>query len=266
MTRRSPLPFLALLLAGCAVTGPVVTPPPPRVDRGAGMEEARLLARTDPREPYWPFHMAERYVAADSAAVAETWLGEALARDPDYAPALSLRSRLLYEQGRHQEAREMLEAARSRTGAAFPGSLLAGLALHYEAMGEMDRVAALLPTLDAASRAYLHLRRADDRQALEASRLAVRQAPESAVNHNNLGLGLLLAGDVDGAKASFEAAAELDPTLPGPYYNLAILERFYLVRDAEAAAWLARYRALSQEDPDGLFEALPGSLAGGNGR
>jgi len=270
-------------LGGCAVS-------PPGASRGAGagdeewkrrlhdhrfvathLIETRTRAAADTTEPYWPHHMAEVYAGIDSTAAAGGWLRESLARDPDYVPSLALFSENAYRMGRHEEAIELLEAARERQGPRFPVPLLAGLAVHYDAIGEVEQVEPLIFRLDAAGAkavvSYLHLRRADRAKAAEAARAAVAADPRSAANHNNRGITQLLAGDPEGARASFEAAIELDPSLPGPYYNLAILERFYLMRDAEAAVWFERYWALSREDPDALEPVFrPGILAGGDDR
>jgi hypothetical protein len=57
-------------------------------------------------------------------------------------------------------------------------------------------------------------------------------------------------------------AHEIDPDLPGPLYNLAILEEFYLMNHEEAASWFERYWSLSQEDPDHLREVFIDPPAG----
>ena len=71
----------------------------------------------------------------------------ALARDPAYLPALMLLSKLYYDAGRNSEGVSLLEAARTRTGAfpdGVPQPLLAGLALHYEALGRHDQAEAVV--------------------------------------------------------------------------------------------------------------------------
>jgi Flp pilus assembly protein TadD len=90
----------------------------------------------------------------------------------------------------------------------------------------------------------------------------VRDEPKRAANQNNYGITRLRAGDPDGAREAFQKAIKLDPTLPGPYYNLAILEKFYLFDDAAAAKWYAAYRARSSDDPDGLAHVFAAPAAG----
>jgi hypothetical protein len=115
--RRSPLarltPWPALLaatvgLSGCSLTmlahraglpfgGDQARAMDARDDIGAAKERCALL----PAEPYWPFRLAELYVAADSLPAAERALRQALRRDAAYAPALSLLSKLYFDSGRH---------------------------------------------------------------------------------------------------------------------------------------------------------------------
>jgi hypothetical protein len=60
---------------------------------------------------------------------------------------------------------------------------------------------------------------------------------------------------------------DLDSHLPGPYYNLAILEKFYLLDDAAAAHWFQKFQQRSSDDPDGLaklFEPTNPGLANQN--
>jgi Tfp pilus assembly protein PilF len=92
------------------------------------------------------------------------------------------------------------------------------------------------------------------------ARDAASRDDRDPVHWNNLGVSRLQLGDVAGASEAFERAVALDPTLPGPYYNLAILTKFFLLDDGTARDWFARYRTLSTDDPDGLaevFEADP---------
>ena len=241
----------------------------------AGVEgrvaEYREQEKLAPREPYWPFAIAVAYADADSLIRAELELRQALDRDPCYAPALSLLSKLEFDAGRHDEAIRMLEAA--RTGAsACPGTLspelLAGLALHYDAIDRPDLAEAIMNSVpqDArrslgSSAVYLTLRGSDPAPAADLAESDVHRHPHSAVSQNNYGIVKLRAGDPDAARKAFDQAIEIDPKLAGPYYNLAILEKFYAFDDQAAARRFKEYRERASDDPDGLaqvFEKNPG--------
>jgi tetratricopeptide (TPR) repeat protein len=231
------------------------------------MAEAREQATLAPQEPYWPLRAGELYLQADSLPRAEEAFREALARNPRYAPALCQLSRLQYEQGRHTEAIDLLVPIVLRedgTPAEESAELAAGLALHLEAHGEFERAEQLL---DAARRmpvrgentvtalAYLALR-GNEPSAGNVARAVYEADSTRAVNVNNYGIVLLRGGEVPRARQAFLRALELRPELPAALYNLAILERFYLLDNEAGRQWYDRYRALATEDPDGLGEVF----------
>lgn len=231
------------------------------------MAELRARAAAEPNEPYWPYALAVRHAAADSGWAAEAALRQALARDPDHAPSLALLSRQWFAAGRHAEALHLLGAARERAasrGAALEPVLLAAFALHADALGrgaDADAAIAAVPRERrhdvAPVAAYLALRAgapADSARELVSD--AVREDGRSAANRNNEGIARLRAGDPKHARKAFLEAIERDPRLPGPYYNLAILEKFYLFDDVAAARWFRQYRERSSEDPDGLAQVM----------
>jgi len=232
-------------------------PAPAAAARAQAADAAR-----DPRDPWWPYRDAEAHVAADSLASAEADLRRALALDPTYAPALALLSKLEFDSGRSADAMTLLEPVRRQPDAYAPAArtrLLAGLALHADAVGDTARAhEALANVLDAGGRqdasvpVYLALRGDAPETAAPLAREAVRHDGHSAVNQNNLGITLLRAGDVEGARKAFAEAIARDPALPGPYYNLAILEKWYRFDDEAAARAFAEYAKRSQDDPDGL--------------
>jgi tetratricopeptide (TPR) repeat protein len=230
------------------------------------IEDARLQAALAPADPYWPFHLAELHLADGALAEAETALVASIALDSTYTPSLSLLSKLYFDAGRHREAVEMLEALRARPDR-FPGgmprALLEGLALHYDALDEVGLAEAVMAELtrrDAdrveSSLVYLTLRGAKPETAELLASEALKKDSRSAVNHNNYGITRLRAGDLTAARQAFLTAVEIDPSLPGPYYNLAILEKFYVFDETAAAEWFRQYRARSLDDPDGLFEVF----------
>jgi tetratricopeptide (TPR) repeat protein len=243
----------------------------------SALDDAREQMALDAAQPYWPFHLAELELAADSAAAGEASLGAALARDPDYAPALALLSKRLYETRRHEEAVTLLEASRARLAArsqTMSGDLLAGLALHLEALGRSGEAREALAAAPHADRAgtrgalvYLMLRGDHPDSATVLAASAVDDDPKSAVGQNNFGITRLRAGDPAAAKQAFLKAVDLDPSLPGPYYNLAILEKFYLFDDTAAARWFDAYRQRGRTDPDSLAQVFAKVTAvGGAGK
>jgi tetratricopeptide (TPR) repeat protein len=221
---------------------------------------------TDPAEPYWPYRLGQIYFVADSLREAEAFLKGALARDRHYTPALALLSKVYYATGRHADAVQMLEAVRSEPGAfpnGFPPVLAAGLALHYDALDRPDLAAGILsamprPDTDDAGSAvlYVTLRGANPDAATDLATELVKRSPRSAVNQNNYGIARLRAGDPKSAEKAFLKAIDIDPQLPGPYYNLAILEKFYLLDDEAAARWFKLYGQRAQDDPDGLADVF----------
>lgn len=235
------------------------TPKPEQGGDADDLRSAREQATLAPNEPYWPYRVGQIRLADDSLALAEAAFGEALRRDPTYAPALSLLSKRYYESGRHEEAVRLLEAARAKAGAGLSPPLLAGLALHYDALGQNERADALLATLPRSTKdgtgeaaVYLTLRGAAPDSATELAKDVFHANSKSAADQNNYAITRLRAGDPIAARKAFLAAIDRDPNLPGPYYNLAILEMYYLFDDAAAKAWFEKYWSRSTQDPDGL--------------
>lgn len=204
----------------------------------------------------WPFRLAEIAAASGDAVGAEAHLNDALSRDPNHLPSISLLSKLWWQTARHDEAIVLLEAARA--AGPVPDDLIVALALHYQAVDEEASAAALLagvshaPSVDA----WRQLRGEDFEHAEDVARRALESDPHSAANQNNWGITRLYAGEPEAARKAFLTAVELDPDLPGPLYNLAIVDRFYRFDEDSARDWFRRYRTLSDEDPDGLAELL----------
>ena len=238
------------------------------------LAEASEQAALDPSEPYWPYRAAQVYVESDSLARAEVALKACLARNPVYLPALTLLSKLYYDAGRNEEGVALLEAARTRAGAfadGVPPVLLAELALHYEALGRHDQATAAVGDAKHAgdgkagtALVYVTLRGDHPEAAADLARAALDNDPHSAANQNNYGITRLRAGDPKAARDAFLRAIDIDPKLPGPYYNLAIVARFFFFDDEASNRWLKAYRDRASDDPDNLFgsvartEANPG--------
>jgi tetratricopeptide (TPR) repeat protein len=237
----------------------------------AAPEQPRTLdARTEmashPQDPYWPYRFAEESLTRDSLQAAEDALRLSLSRDAGYAPALSSLSKLLYEANRHEEAIQMLTSALAsadRYDDETRQILLAELALHQDALGRPDLARESVaempkPSLDQSRSAlvYVTLRGQAPDSAGDLAEKALHSDSKSPVNLNNFGITRLRVGDLAGALKSFNEAIERDPSLPGPYYNLAILEKFYRFDDVAAARWFHTYWKLSHSDPDSLFGML----------
>ena len=248
--------------------------------REHALDEARERAVTEPTQAYWPFRAATLELQADSLAQARASLAAALARDPGYVPALALDSELDAREGRHLEAARRLEAARADTKRfpdGLPPALRVALALHYDALDRPQLAAAAMASLPQSEReelgsasVYLTLRGDAPDSAAALATAMVKRQPKSAVNQNNYGIARLRAGDPKAARVAFLEAIERDPSLPGPYYNLAILEKYFAMDDDAAAKWFARYHERSTRDPDGLAEAFskasaPKAVAAGKG-
>ena len=81
----------------------------------------------------------------------------------------------------------------------------------------------------------------------------------SAVNHNNYGIALLVAGRPFDARDEFKKALDLDGNLAGALYNMAIVQTFYFFDDTAGRDWYARYLKVDTDDPDNLkahFDAV----------
>jgi Tfp pilus assembly protein PilF len=87
---------------------------------------------------------------------------------------------------------------------------------------------------------------------LDTARKALDDDKNSAANHNNYGIALLMAGRPFDARDEFRAALDINGALPGALYNMAIVESFYFFDDASGRDWYARYLRVDNEDPDNL--------------
>jgi len=85
-----------------------------------------------------------------------------------------------------------------------------------------------------------------DARAGECYRQALKLEPGLAAARTNLGSLAYRAGDVDGARAAFEAALALDPDQPEARFNLANLE----LESGDVEMAVAEFRRVLQSDPD----------------
>ena len=269
------LAWLCLLASGtygCAgsARGNAATahePPPAGDARAQDPERGRKSRKANAGEPSAPLAAPEPAVLPPDSSEAR-WR-ERIAREPGDAAALTRLSRQLYQQGRHAEAIALLAPVRDggvKLSAPDRAAVLAGLALHESALGREAEARTLLRMLpdDAAPgvSTFLAVRGTSADTALSATQRALERAPETAALRNNRGIALLRSGDADAAAREFERAIALDPARPGPYYNLAILERFYRLDTAAARRWFQSYWSRSQADPDSLHAELGGTRPG----
>lgn len=268
----------ALLLASCGGGREAVAllPAPGVVadSSSTGLELAPERVSHKASEQLWQGAL-ERFEAGDPEA-ADRLLVEARMVDSTDVSVLSLQSRVWFRQGRHDEAIAALERHRRRSveeasSTEYPLELIAALALHRAAAGQIEAAEALLDPYYAPGPhwskigsvlAYVALRSAHPERrgpsAAERALQADEQAPEAL---NNQGIALLVRGDPENARIRFEQAHALDPDLPGPLYNLAIVEQFYFFREEKARAWFDLYLERSDLDPDGLKSVLAPSRA-----
>ena len=266
--------LLGSLLLGCGGSRPALEQDPLALADSTSAEiEQRGVAERDSTRVLLRAHWERAHALAlhDSLDAARTEVDRALALDSLDAPSLVLFSDLEYRRGRHAEAIPRLERA-CKEIASCPLELTASLALHLAANGETARADSLLaPRYEDADSwkrigsvlAFAALRSEHpERLGPRAAELAL-EADESPINLNNQGIALLIKGEAREARQIFERAHELAPKLPGPLYNLAIVERFYFRNDVKAREWFERYLALSDSDPDGLKSVLAPDRAGG---
>jgi Flp pilus assembly protein TadD len=229
--------------------------------------EAMLRSSQYPAEPYWPYREGQLLLHLERPVEAEARLQHALTRQDDFGPALTLLSMMYWETGRHEDGVATLEPVVARGNAA--PELQAALALHWDALGEYDLSDAVTARVldgedaDRVSPALTYLKiQADDPEGASIfAERAVQVDDARAENWNNVGVIRLRSGDPLGARRALLRANEIDAELPGPYYNLAILDKYFLFNDREAAAWFAEYWSRSQDDPDGLVEVFGLELA-----
>ncbi len=226
--------------------------------------EARSQMTLAPREPYWPYHLAELYLGADSSAEAVGQLNASLALDPNYAPAVSLLTHIYYDAHMYPQAVNLLEDYLARNAEA-PDALRASLALNYEAMGDAGKADAAVASLTASARdaqcprVLASLRKNDANALLAEAKKALDADGHSAANHNNYGIALLVAGKPFDARDEFKKALAIDNRLAGALYNMAIVQTFYFFDDTSGRDWYARYLKVDSNDPDNLkahFDAV----------
>ncbi|KWZ45437.1 hypothetical protein WS73_14785 [Burkholderia savannae] len=161
--------------------------------------------------------------------VAEHGYRAALAANPADADALHLFGVLRHQQGRHEEAADLVgRAVELRPNDA---ALQLNLGNAFKALGRLDdaierfrNALTLAPTFPLAhynlGNAYAAQERHDD--AVDAFERALALTPGDASIHNNLGNALNALGRHDDALAAFRRALELRPGHAGAHNNLGM--------------------------------------------
>ncbi len=250
------LALLGLVLSACSGGGPA-----PETDPGASLAEAQTGRWSQPGEPYWPYLLASIHADLGQSGQAHAQLDSSLALDDGYEPAIALRSKLLFDEGRHDQAITLLK---NHVDGHPDGddALRAALALHLDAVGAWEESDVMLAACNDGTaqvitvRTFLGLRGEDPLAAIDAAERALKADPESAANLNNHGIALLYAGRPAEARQAFLAALERDEDLSGALYNLAIVDTYYFYDEEAGRQWFARYQTLASDDPDDLATAL----------
>lgn len=231
--------------------------PTSREDILAALAPTRFQMQQAPQEPYWTFHMGELYSAVDSTTQAVEHLNRALEIDAAYAPAAALLSKIYYVSENLEAGVNLLDGFISRNTTA-PDALRAALALHLEALGDIEQAQSMLNSASTdtkevrAARTFVSLRGSDLDNVLGTAKQTLEEDSRSAANHNNYGIALLIAGRPDAARRSFKTALKFNDRLPGALYNLAIVETFYFFDKDAGREWFSRYKQYASDDPDDL--------------
>jgi tetratricopeptide (TPR) repeat protein len=119
----------------------------------------------------------------------------------------------------------------------------------------------------AATLGHLYLKDGRHADALPLLRTAVRLRPDTATPWADLGLTLILTGDLEGARPALDRALELDPELAVGWYNRGLLYYHARLWDA-AVADLQRATELAPNDQEiarALAQALNWQRRGAEG-
>lgn len=234
----------SLWLAGCASVRRTAT------GSGGDLETLQAEAAAAPGSAEPVYQMALLHYGERRPEEALATLRQALQRDPEYVPALTLLAKLLHDTGRSAEG---LRYFRTRDAAAWPEAVRLNLALLYADTGNTVQARKLLQSLatgawaDAAQVNLAYLDLVDEEhlaasRRLEADRQRYRDAPELL---NNLALARLYTGDVSGAAKLLHDVTTRHPDFAPAQFNLALLLRHYLFDEDGAARAEKHFDALA---------------------
>lgn len=225
------------------------------LDSETGLRAVRDLARQMPDSPLPPTLAGTVLAARGDVAAARAELGQALAHDPDFLPALLTLARLDADDDRPDAARlgflKVLALAPEHAGA-MTG--LAGLAARL-GQGEaardwLDRARQAAPHAVAPrlEQIELSLRGGDTAAALAAVQTLAEDAPDDPAVLEALGKVSWVAGERDQALAAFRRLAELMPRSP----KAGMLLVSALAGSGRAEEALAAAEAAAARDDDYL--------------
>jgi len=235
------------LLAGCASHG------------GRGLQprstdEAALRREVSESQSAEPlFQLALLYLAENRTDESVIALRDALDRNQDYEPALTLLARTLHQTGRSFEA---LEFFGSREVELWPHSVQINIALLYAEVGNSIEARRILEknldgmwsTSARANLAYLDLLDEETVAARQRLETLIEENLESPEILNNLAVAHLRAGDAEGSATILRRLAARHEDFAPAHLNLALLLQHWLFDDSGAAR--------SQEHLDLILEPM----------
>jgi len=191
-------------------------------------EQFKAILKTEPHDTYSLLWLARLYRFQNQHAEAEKVLRQVIAHDPDNGPALEQLSQLLMDQGRPQEAIDLLTRAASETSS--------------------PDVFDLLGDAYAQSKDY--------KKAEEAYRQAIAGDPDDPGHRHGLAQALMSQDKYDEALEQFNKLTELEPGTAENFLRAAQLYR-HLGKFEQAASSLARAKQLAPGSLEILYnEAL----------
>lgn len=225
---------VVLLASGCASTGQH-GPRPRTHDEKALLEEVRQSASPEPA-----YQLSLLYLAEHRVDDAVTSLQEALSRDPDYTPALTLLAQTLHRSGRVFEALDWFER---RPLEEYPEPVQINIALLKAETGNTIEARSILESkrdgawagAARANLAYLDLLDEETVQARRHLEELIRDNIDSPEVLNNLAVARLRQGDVQGSVEILQRLTSRHEEFVPAHLNLALLLQYWLF-DEEGAA------------------------------
>jgi len=205
--------------------------------------------------PYMSSAFREAYAAHQrgALALAERAYQAALASEPRHADCLHLFGVLRHQQGRHDEAAELIRRALDTQPALVGawlnlGNVLKALGQNVEALAAYRHAIALQPDFSAAHVNLANTLNAlgQHADAIDSYRNALGYEPGDPAILNNLGNALANHGQLDAAADAFEAVLAKAPTHAGALNNLGNTRK--ALGDTEQA--LIHFRAAVGQQPD----------------
>ena len=219
-----------------------VRPPAPAILEDSLRQEQALTA----------YREASDYLRAQRPDLAETRLRDALAINPDMAPALRLLGLVCLQDGRLADSIAHFE--KSLQIEPLHPEALSNLAFAYFQAKNINVALELIDTCRRLHPSYvpallqegLIKLAVDPESAIEALRAAAEAEPDSTSPRNNLAVALARTGDYAGAREQLQAILERDPSNFTALFNTAALHAKEN-NATKAVAWLRT--AMNQVPP-----------------